>query len=403
MKLLLQLLFLASVANATYLRRMQESKLFHFIPASEFVASSDGIVSEDSSEGTKNLAELKSGDFIHYPMQMPTEESYLLQVRVASPTGGGAFDISNAATGEVYATFNNLPASGSWQQYKPISRFVYLPAGEYNLSVDVKDGGFNLLWLYFKQQDATQVPAFPESPTVSPMDPPILNPANPPVVDPVDPPVVGPVSPPVVTPVIAPVMAPANPTVMTPSGMNPTASKWSLMIDAADYTTMEGVDVELSSEGIRNVAFLDPGDYVEYMIDFPMAGQYRLSISVASPDGDGALEVDVGPQRVVAFTDDMPVTGDWQSYETITLDIEVAMTGLIPLRINILEQGWNMLWLYLYHDMLHDCAPTSAPTILKESSAHDCDDETPANVTLPLPPVPTPEPSSAPTDCHDSN
>lgn len=359
MKLLLQSLLFISITSAcaSTLRHRQESKLFHFIPASEFTAASDGIVLEDSSEGTVNLAELKSGDFIHYPMQMPMDESYLLQVRLASPTGGGSFDITNADTGEVYATFDNLPASGSWQRYSAVSRFVYLPAGEYNLSVDVRSGGFNLLWLYFKQQDGTQVPTTSQTATTSPVstpigtpvDAPVSTPGSDPVMEPVNPPVVS-SSPPVTSPISPPIMSPIDSPVVSPVE-NP-ERKWAMMINAADYTAMEGVEVEVSSEGIQNVAFLDPGDYLEYLVDFPMAGKYRVSISVASPNGDGAFEVDVGTQRVVAFTDILPVTGDWQNYETITLQLEVGTTGLVPIRINVLEQGWNILWLYFYHDMM---------------------------------------------------
>lgn len=374
MKLILQLFLLVSVANAKYLRRTQESKLFHFFPAVAYVAASEGIVPEPSTEGTDNLSQLKSGDFIHYAIQMPVEESYLLQVRLASPDGNGSFDITNADTGEVYATFDNLPASGNWQRYRHINRFVILPAGEYILSVNVKEAGWNLLWMYFKQQDGTLAPT------------PAVTSAVTSVVDP--------------SISMAPVMNTVNPTVFPTVSTPDEVEKWASMIDAADFSIMQGVELETSSEGIRSVAFLDPGDYMEYMIDFPVEGKYRVSISVASPDGDGALEMDVGTQLVVAFVDGMPVTGDWQKFETVTVQIQVTTTGLQPVRINVLEPGWNLLWLYFYHDMAQDCTPTPAPSTLKESSTHDCDDEA---LPVPLVPEPTPEPTSAPTDCHNSN
>ena len=405
MKIILHLLFLASIANAKYLRRLQESKLFHFIPAADYIAASTGIVPEPSTEGTDNLSQLKAGNFIHYAISMPVEESYLLQVRLASPDGGGSFDITNFETGDVYATFDDLPASGNWQRYKHINRFVTLPAGEYTLSVNVKEQGFNLLWLYLKQQDATMAPVVPTA--VSPASPPAATPpAATPIIAPATSPVAAPTSPtmsmapvltPVALPVAPPVAAPVNPPVTeyNPDEMD----KWALMIDAADFSTMQGIEVQSTSEGNRFVAFLDPGDYIEYMVDFPMAGKYKVSMSVASPDGDGGLLMNVGTQEGVAFTDVMPMTTEWTSFETATIQINVMTTGLQAFRIDILEAGWNFAWLYFYHDMAHDCSPTLAPSVLKEILAHDCGDEAlPALVV----PEPTPEPTSAPSDCHNS-
>jgi hypothetical protein len=410
MKSILCLLLIASVANAKYLRRTQESKLFHFIPAVPFLSASEGIVAEPSSEGTDNLSQLKSGDVIQYPMEIPVEESYLLQVRLASPDGGGRFTITNADTGEVLATFEDLPASGNWQRYKPISRFVTLPAGSYTLSVNVEEQGFNLLWMYFKQQDGTLAPA---TTTMSPASPPVATPATmAPVATPVMVPVGSPVTSPVSSPTIVPGMTPVAPPVLPPVSVPTLApvpssefvpdevDKWTFMVDAADFFTMQGVEVETSPEGIGIVGFLDPGDYVEYMVDFPMVGKYKVSMNVASPDGEGAFEVDVGSQRVVAFVDGMPVTSAWESFETVAVQMEVTTTGLQPLRINILAGGFNLHWIYFYHDMAHDCAPTPAPTVLKESSTHDCEDET--AVPVPVVPEPTPEPTSAPTECHNS-
>lgn len=397
MKLILQLLFLASVANAKYLRRLQEKKLFYFFPAADYVSVSEGVVPEPSTEGTDNLSQLKAGNFIHYTIELPVEASYLLQVRLASPDGGGSFDIANADTGDVYATFDDLPASGNWQRFKHINRFVTLPAGTYTLSVNVKEAGFNLLWLYLKQQDATLAPIVAPS-TVPPASPPIATP----VATPAAPtptlsmaPVLVPVAPVVTEPVNPPAMAPMTPTEYKPDEVE----KWALMIDAADFTTMQGVEVQTVAEGNRIVAFLDPGDFIEYMVDFPLPGKYRVSMSVASPDGEGSASIIIGAQEVVPFTDVMPVTSAWTSFETTTVQIDVMTTGLQPLRLNILEAGWNLLWLYFYHDMAHDCTPTPAPSVLKESSTHDCDDE---KVPVVVVPDPTPEPTSAPTDCHNS-
>lgn len=110
---------------------------------------------------------------------------------------------------------------------------------------------------------------------------------------------------------------------------------------------MSGVDSEQSSEGLTNVGWFDPGDWLEYDATLPTAGPYRMSYRVASVDGGGGFTVtseDVN--QVYGSVDSLQKSGGWQSWYTDAVDVSLP-AGPQTLRINVSEGGWNLAWFCL--------------------------------------------------------
>ncbi len=93
-------------------------------------------------------------------------------------------------------------------------------------------------------------------------------------------------------------------------------------ISASGYATQAGIQLEASSEGGQNVAYIDNGDYTSYNnIEFA-AGAAHFSARVASNTSGGAIEIRTGSATgALAGTCAVPGTGGWQNWTTITCPV----------------------------------------------------------------------------------
>lgn len=108
------------------------------------------------------------------------------------------------------------------------------------------------------------------------------------------------------------------------------------------YRTAEGVDIEGCSDvgGGYNVGWLLVGEWLEYTIDVPGAGEYAIEVRVASQSAGGTFHIDFdGVNRTGDVT--VPVTGGWQSWTTVftaaTLEPGVQVMRFVPTR-----EGFNL-------------------------------------------------------------
>lgn len=94
-----------------------------------------------------------------------------------------------------------------------------------------------------------------------------------------------------------------------------------------------------------HIGWTDPGDWVAYPVQLLSAGVYQVHFQVSSPFGDGGFElIDLKTQELYGTVDTMPVTSDWNTFETISLPVTLP-AGLVSLQIRLLSSGWNLLWL----------------------------------------------------------
>jgi len=105
-----------------------------------------GVQLEGCSEGTQNVGWIDTGDWMVYPITVPTTGSYTIQYRVASPNGTGALS-SDLNAGATQLGTVTVPNTGGWQNWTTISQVVTLNAGTTNLGIFAQAGGWNLNWI----------------------------------------------------------------------------------------------------------------------------------------------------------------------------------------------------------------------------------------------------------------
>ncbi|MCD4523371.1 ThuA domain-containing protein [Nocardioides sp. cx-173] len=96
---------------------------------------------------------------------------------------------------------------------------------------------------------------------------------------------------------------------------------------AEHFTTQQGVATEATTDplgGARNVSNIDAGDYVSYepisLFQVP-----KLRFRVASAGAGGTIEARLdSPTGPLAGTVDVPVTGGWQSWRFVDMDIAAS-------------------------------------------------------------------------------
>lgn len=119
---------------------------------------------------------------------------------------------------------------------------------------------------------------------------------------------------------------------------------WSTTLQAENFSAQNGVQVEPCSEGGSNVGWIDAGDWMAYNnVTFPSSGTYRVEYRVASPTG-GALSLDLNAGGILLGQVQVPATGGWQSWTTVSHTVTVA-AGTYSLGVYAPQGGWNFNWL----------------------------------------------------------
>ena len=116
------------------------------------------------------------------------------------------------------------------------------------------------------------------------------------------------------------------------------------LLQAEAYADMYGVRKEpcADSGGGENVGYLDAGDWVEYDVAILEAGAYDIKFRIASQSTAGQFQL--LSDDLELLTQDVPVTGGWQDWETITTQVDLA-AGTQNLKIQILTAGFNINWI----------------------------------------------------------
>jgi uncharacterized repeat protein (TIGR02543 family) len=96
--------------------------------------------------------------------------------------------------------------------------------------------------------------------------------------------------------------------------------------------TDEGVDTEGSDGG--NIGYIVNGEWLEYTVDVNSAGSYQMEIRTASEPGGGKFHLEIDGEDISGAVD-VPSTGSWTNYQTITVDDITFAAGEQILRIVI--------------------------------------------------------------------
>lgn len=107
-----------------------------------------GIQTESTSDsgGGQNVGWIDQGDWMVYPVNIPSAGTYTVRYRVASLNGGGKIRLDRDAGATIIGDID-VPATGGWQNWTTITQTVSLQAGQQNLGIYALYGGFNLNWI----------------------------------------------------------------------------------------------------------------------------------------------------------------------------------------------------------------------------------------------------------------
>jgi len=117
----------------------------------EMFTNHSGIRMETTTDagGGFDAGSTDDNDWMSYPINIPTSGNYTFQVRVASPYTGGVLVLSKNGSdiGVV-----NVPNTGGWQNWQTVSITVNLQAGQQDLAIFVRKGGWNINWWQLNAQ-----------------------------------------------------------------------------------------------------------------------------------------------------------------------------------------------------------------------------------------------------------
>ncbi|HZG56456.1 glycoside hydrolase family 3 N-terminal domain-containing protein [Paenibacillus sp.] len=116
-------------------------------------------------------------------------------------------------------------------------------------------------------------------------------------------------------------------------------------VEAENFNAAAGVQTEASTDvnGSLNVGYIDPADWMEYRLNVPAAGAYRIRLRVASPNGaNDGIALRSGATTLATVT--VPPTGGWQSWTTVAQTVTLA-EGVQTIRVQAEAGGWNLNWL----------------------------------------------------------
>ncbi|MCV9387256.1 carbohydrate-binding protein [Reichenbachiella ulvae] len=118
-------------------------------------------------------------------------------------------------------------------------------------------------------------------------------------------------------------------------------------IEAENYTAMQGVDTEGTSDvgGGINVGWIDQGDWLEYFIEVPEAGDYQLDLRLAGAGSDSKT-IDISTDGSAKGSLSFGATGGWQNWVTESISVNLS-AGCQTLRLTAATSGFNINWLEL--------------------------------------------------------
>jgi len=108
------------------------------------------------------------------------------------------------------------------------------------------------------------------------------------------------------------------------------------------YRTSEDVDIESCADvgGGYNVGWLRVGEWLEYSVDVPGAGEYAVDVRVASQSAGGTFHIEFnGVDRTGDVT--VPVTGGWQAWTTVSATATLA-PGPQVMKFIPTAEGFNL-------------------------------------------------------------
>lgn len=121
---------------------------------------------------------------------------------------------------------------------------------------------------------------------------------------------------------------------------------FSLTVQAENYSSNNGVQLENTTDtgAGQNVGWIDTGDWMAYnSITIPTSGTYYVDYRVASAVAGAKLSLDLNGGAIVLGQMDIPNTGGWQNWTTVTQTVNIN-AGTYNVGVFASAGGWNLNW-----------------------------------------------------------
>ncbi len=107
----------------------------------------------------------------------------------------------------------------------------------------------------------------------------------------------------------------------------------------------DAVDIQTTSDagGGYNIGYIVAGEWLEYDLGPGTGGTTDLTFRVATTNTGRSFEVRINGTTV--GTVDVPRTGNWQTFQNVSLDgVALPSSGNVTLRVQATTGGWNFNW-----------------------------------------------------------
>lgn len=144
-----------------------------------------------------------------------------------------------------------------------------------------------------------------------------------------------------------------------------TAVALPVKVEAENYSAMSGIQTESCTEGTLNVGWIDTGDWMDYTVDVPETGLYKIEFRVASQFATGKFDLLAGGLLKLSLS--IPNTGGWQNWTSITSNTALT-AGRQTIRLKVTGPLFNINWFSLTALIASSCSTVSSALNSSSSS-----------------------------------
>ena len=140
------------------------------------------------------------------------------------------------------------------------------------------------------------------------------------------------------------------------------------LLEAENWYDMHGIQTEKTKDdgGGLNVGWIENGDWLQYEIYVPYAGDYAIEYRVASDNNPIKFNLEDRTGSVLGSVN-TTTTGGWQNWKTVS-DTVTLPKGLQYLTVHATGSGWNFNWMKFYPAVIPDVI-TRPVSLVTSSSA----------------------------------
>lgn len=129
----------------------------------------------------------------------------------------------------------------------------------------------------------------------------------------------------------------------------------------------ENVDIEICNEGGFNIGYVVAGEWLEYSVNVIHTGIYSIELRVAAPGGGRTAHLEMDGVNI-SGTINIPVTGAYQNWQTVTINNVNLTAGNRVLRLALNSDNFNVN--YVVFNLVTTTNTNSGSAFLQQLSTY---------------------------------